>query len=66
YAAWSGLGTAAVAAVGVIWLGEDLSLTKVAGIALVIAGVVTLELSGRDREKGRDSGRPADPQPSHH
>ncbi|MDP9799407.1 small multidrug resistance pump [Catenuloplanes nepalensis] len=46
YAIWSGVGTAAIAAIGAAFLGEPLSLTKVAGIGLVIAGVVTLNLGG--------------------
>ncbi|MEV6262450.1 multidrug efflux SMR transporter [Streptomyces sp. NPDC051784] len=46
YAIWAGTGTAAVAAIGVIWMGESASLVKLAGIALVIAGVVVLNLGG--------------------
>jgi small multidrug resistance pump len=38
YAMWSGLGTVAIVAVGVAFLGEPLSIAKVAGIALVIGG----------------------------
>ncbi|MFJ2057342.1 DMT family transporter [Streptomyces sp. NPDC087908] len=46
YAVWAGAGTAAVAAIGILFLGETLSLAKVAGIALIIAGVVVLNLGG--------------------
>jgi small multidrug resistance pump len=46
YAMWSGIGTAAIATIGVIFLGEPLSVAKVAGIALVVAGVVVLNLGG--------------------
>ncbi|MDR7279273.1 small multidrug resistance pump [Catenuloplanes atrovinosus] len=46
YAIWSGVGTAAIAAIGAAFLGEPLTLTKVIGIGLVIAGVVTLNLGG--------------------
>ncbi|MFB6530098.1 MULTISPECIES: DMT family transporter [unclassified Streptomyces] len=46
YAIWAGVGTAAVAAIGILFLGETLSLAKVAGIALIIAGVVVLNLGG--------------------
>ncbi|GAA3910069.1 multidrug efflux SMR transporter [Streptomyces gulbargensis] len=46
YAIWSGAGTAAVAALGVLFLGETLSLAKIAGIVLIIAGVVVLNLGG--------------------
>ncbi|SIA11723.1 EmrE [Mycobacteroides abscessus subsp. abscessus] len=31
---------------GVVFLGEPISLVKVAGVALVVAGVVTLNLTG--------------------
>ncbi|ATL26856.1 MULTISPECIES: multidrug efflux SMR transporter [Streptomyces] len=46
YAIWAGIGTAAVAAIGMLFLGEAANLVKVAGIALVIAGVVVLNLGG--------------------
>ncbi|MGW0029394.1 DMT family transporter [Streptomyces sp. NPDC003314] len=46
YAIWSGVGTAAVAAIGVLFLGETLSLAKVAGILLIVAGVAVLNLGG--------------------
>ncbi|MEV2247195.1 multidrug efflux SMR transporter [Streptomyces sp. NPDC049970] len=46
YAIWAGAGTAAVAAIGIIWMGESANLVKLAGIALVIAGVVVLNLGG--------------------
>ncbi|WP_455355875.1 DMT family transporter [Streptomyces sp. SYSU K217416] len=46
YAIWAGVGTAAVAAIGVIFLGETASAAKLAGIALVIGGVVLLSLDG--------------------
>ncbi|MFI5907760.1 DMT family transporter [Dactylosporangium sp. NPDC051541] len=46
YAMWSGLGTAAIVAIGAVFLGEPLSLVKVIGVGLVIAGVVVLNLGG--------------------
>lgn len=46
YAMWSGLGTAAIVAVGAIFLGEPLTLVKVVGVSLIIAGVVMLNLGG--------------------
>ena len=46
YAIWAGLGTAAVAVVGVVALGEQLSIAKVTGLALIVIGVVVLTLSG--------------------
>lgn len=46
YAMWSGLGTAAIVAVGAAFLGEPLSLSKVIGVGLIIGGVVVLNLGG--------------------
>nr|WP_217439414.1 MULTISPECIES: multidrug efflux SMR transporter [unclassified Myxococcus] len=46
YAMWSGLGTAAIVTIGVIFLDEPLSTTKVIGVALIIGGVVLLNLRG--------------------
>jgi small multidrug resistance pump len=46
YAVWSGAGTAAIAVIGMLWLDEPLNLAKVVGIALVILGVVVLNLAG--------------------
>lgn len=46
YAMWAGLGTAAIVTIGVVFLGESVSIVKVAGIALVIGGVITLNLGG--------------------
>ncbi|MEV0157797.1 multidrug efflux SMR transporter [Micromonospora sp. NPDC050686] len=46
YAMWSGLGTAAIVAIGAVFLGEPLSVPKVVGVGLVIAGVVVLNLGG--------------------
>ncbi|WP_413756658.1 DMT family transporter [Streptomyces sp. MMBL 11-3] len=46
YAIWAGLGTAAIAAIGVVFLGEGLTVTKFAGIALIIGGVVVLNMGG--------------------
>ncbi|WP_189149986.1 DMT family transporter [Streptomyces lacrimifluminis] len=46
YAIWSGIGTAAVATIGAVFLGEGMNVTKVAGIALIIGGVVVLNMGG--------------------
>jgi len=44
YAVWSAIGVAAVALIGWKFLGETLNPTMVIGLALIIGGVVTLEL----------------------
>ncbi|MET7304274.1 multidrug efflux SMR transporter [Embleya sp. NPDC005575] len=46
YAIWSGLGTVAIALVGAMFLNEPVTLLKGFGMALVIAGVVVLNLGG--------------------
>ena len=46
YAIWAGVGTATVAAIGVIVLGEPGSITKTLGIVLIIAGVVIVNAGG--------------------
>jgi small multidrug resistance pump len=40
------VGTAAIATIGVAFMGEGMTLTKAAGIALIIIGVVVLNLGG--------------------
>lgn len=44
YAIWAAAGVALVAAIGAVFFGEQLTVTMVAGLALVIGGVVLLEL----------------------
>lgn len=46
YAIWYGVGTAAVALIGILFLGESSGLVKIAGITLIVAGVVVLNLGG--------------------
>ena len=46
YALWSALGTAAIVAIGAAFLNEPITVVKVAGISLIIAGVVTLNVGG--------------------
>ncbi|MFF9276441.1 DMT family transporter [Streptomyces griseosporeus] len=46
YAIWSGVGTAAIATIGILFLGEGMTVAKAAGIALIIVGVVVLNLGG--------------------
>ena len=46
YAVWSGLGTAGIAIVGVLVLGERLDVVKAAALSMIIGGVVVLNLHG--------------------
>jgi len=44
YAVWSGVGTAVVALVGVTWLGEKWDWVTVSALAMIVVGVVALNL----------------------
>jgi small multidrug resistance pump len=46
YAIWSGIGTAAIALVGWAVYSDRLSMVTIAGIALVVLGVVVIHLGG--------------------
>jgi quaternary ammonium compound-resistance protein SugE len=46
YAAWTGIGAAGTVLVGMIWLGEAVSVLKLVSIVFVLAGIVGLQLSG--------------------
>jgi small multidrug resistance pump len=46
YAVWAGVGTALVAAVGYLWLGESMSWVKMLFLGMIVAGVVGLNLAG--------------------
>jgi small multidrug resistance pump len=47
YAIWSGAGTAALALIGVAALGEPLTALKAGSVALIVVGVVGLNLAGQ-------------------
>jgi len=46
YAVWAGAGTAVIAAIGMVFLGEAVTAARVIGVLLVIAGVIVLNLGG--------------------
>ena len=46
YAVWTGIGAAGAATVGMLFLGDAVSTMKLVSIALILAGVVGLNLSG--------------------
>ena len=46
YAVWSAVGTAAIAAIGILGFGEQATALKFASLALIIAGVVGLNAAG--------------------
>lgn len=49
YAVWAGTGTALIAAIGVVYFTEPLTLLKLASLGLIILGVVGLNLAGASR-----------------
>jgi small multidrug resistance pump len=46
YAVWAGLGTAAVAVIGFLFLGEPMGWLKGASLGLIVLGVIGLNLVG--------------------
>lgn len=47
YAVWSGMGTALIATIGILWFREPMTAMKLISLALIIVGVVGLNLGGR-------------------
>ena len=45
YAVWTGIGAAGTFMVGVLYYGDPTSLARYLGVALIIAGVITLKLA---------------------
>ncbi len=46
YAVWAGLGIAFIASVGIQYFREPVTATKIVSLALIVAGVVGLNLAG--------------------
>ena len=46
YAVWSGVGTALVAVVAFVFLGEPMGWVKAVSLGLIVAGVIGLNLAG--------------------
>ncbi|WP_337997240.1 multidrug efflux SMR transporter [Oleispirillum naphthae] len=47
YAVWAGVGIVVIALLGVVFYGEPVDLPGIAGIALIVSGVVTLNAFSR-------------------
>jgi small multidrug resistance pump len=47
YAIWSAVGTALIVLIGIVFFHESVTLVKMIGIALIIIGVVLLNLNGQ-------------------
>lgn len=50
YGVWSGIGVATVAVLGKVFFDDGLTLVTVGGIALIILGVVVVQLGGTHAE----------------
>ncbi|MGK7861605.1 quaternary ammonium compound efflux SMR transporter SugE [Falsiroseomonas sp. E2-1-a4] len=46
YAIWTGIGAVGTAILGIWLLGEPANIGRLAGIALILSGIVTLKLAG--------------------
>lgn len=44
YAIWSGLGIVLIALIGLVWFGQKLDAAAMVGLALIIAGVIVINL----------------------
>jgi small multidrug resistance pump len=44
YAIWASIGTAVIAVIGIIWFKETVSVMKIISIALIIIGIIGLEM----------------------
>jgi len=47
YAVWAGSGTALTAVLGILWFGESMTLLRIGGVAMIVIGVVVLNLETR-------------------
>lgn len=52
YAVWSGIGIALVSLIGWLALGQRLSAGQLAGIGLILAGTVVIQLWSRSHDRG--------------
>lgn len=50
YAVWSAVGTALIAAIGIVYFGESISWIKAGSLVLIVLGVVGLHLSNGPAE----------------
>ena len=45
YAVWTGIGGAGTFLIGVVFLGDAASMARFAGVAMIVAGVITLKMA---------------------
>ena len=46
YAIWSGVGTALIALIGILYFNESVSLLKIISLSLIVIGVIGLNMAG--------------------
>lgn len=63
YGVWTASGVAIVALIGVVFLGDGLTPVQIAGLALVMAGALALELGRAPEEPRTPEGRRAAGEP---
>ncbi|HMN39409.1 MAG TPA: multidrug efflux SMR transporter [Phycisphaerales bacterium] len=49
YAIWAGCGVSLIAVAGIVWFKEPASALKIASLALILLGIVGLQLAGAGR-----------------
>jgi len=54
YATWSGVGTALTALIGLVLFNETIHIKGFIGLALVICGVIVLNLSKKQKEENKE------------
>ena len=59
YAIWSGVGTALIAMIGILWFKEAVSTLKLVSLALIVIGIIGLRLSGPTPSPTRTEDTPA-------
>lgn len=52
YAVWSAIGITAIAAIGILWFGEPATVAKLIAIALIVIGVVMLQMVSGEIKHG--------------
>jgi len=45
YAVWVGIGAVGVAILGIVWFAEPANAMRIAGVALIVAGIIALKLA---------------------
>jgi multidrug transporter EmrE-like cation transporter len=60
YAIWAGCGAAIIAVIGILWFREPATLMKLVSLALVVMGVVGLNLAGGGHAPSASAQPPVD------